>query len=176
MMPSKAGAEGTAKISQEEVMQIWIDADACPAGVKDLVFRASNRLQLPVRLVANRSMYVPNSSLVTLVQVTKEPDAADHYITQHVAPNDLVITADIPLAAAIVDKQAVAIDPRGEIYTDENVRERLAVRNLMQELRSTGMVQGGPKQLSTTDQQKFADSLDRTLTKLVKSAPDATGH
>ena len=110
-------------------MQIWIDADACPAAVKELVFRASRRLQLQVTLVANREMYTPHSRLVQLVRVAKEPDAADHYIAQHVAPKDLVITADIPLAAEVVDKQALAIDPRGEIYTDENVQDRLAMRN-----------------------------------------------
>lgn len=150
-------------------MQIWIDADACPSPVKDLVFRASRRLKLPVRLVANRRMYIPPSSLVTFIQVEQGPDASDDYITAHVVPNDLVITADIPLAAAIVQKAAMAIDPRGEIYTEENVQERLAVRNLMEELRSTGVVQGGPRALHAVDQQKFADSLDRTLTQLMKT-------
>jgi hypothetical protein len=151
-------------------MQIWIDADACPAAVKELVFRASRRLQLQVTLVANREMYTPNSQLVQLVRVAKEPDAADHYIAQHVEPKDLVITADIPLAAKVVDKQALAIDPRGEIYTDENVQDRLAMRNLMQDLRSNGLVQGGPAQLNDMDRQKFAAALDRSLTKLMRHA------
>jgi hypothetical protein len=147
-------------------MHIWVDADACPAEIKDLVFRASRRLALPVSVVSNRSMYVPPASLVTLVLVPKELDAADQHIVQHVAPYDLVITADIPLAAAVVNKRAVAIDPRGDVYTPENIAERLAVRNLMHELRSTGVVQGGPAPLRTTDRQKFANALDRSLTKL----------
>ncbi len=151
-------------------MHIWIDADACPAAIKDLVFRASRRLDIPVFLVANRDMYVPASSLVTLVRVAQGPDEADRYILQHVAPNDLVITADIPLAADVVDKQAVAINPRGELYTEENVKERLAMRNLMQDLRASGHIQGGPAQLNDTDRQKFAAALDRSLTKLLKSS------
>jgi uncharacterized protein YaiI (UPF0178 family) len=157
-------------------MYIWVDADACPAEVKDLVFRASRRLSLPVKLVSNRAMYVPPTALVTLVRVAKELDAADHYIVQHVAPNDLVITADIPLAASVIDKQAVALNPRGEVYTPENISERLAVRNLMQELRSTGVVQGGPAPLSPTDRQKFADALHRSLTKLLKDRTTPERH
>ena len=149
-------------------MHIWVDADACPAEIKDLVFRASRRLSLPVSLVANRAMYVPASSLVTLVRVSKELDAADQYIIDHVAPNDVVITADIPLAAAVVARQAMAISPRGEVYTPENIPERLAVRNLMQELRTTGLMQGGPAPLSPAEVQKFANALDRSLTKLLK--------
>jgi uncharacterized protein YaiI (UPF0178 family) len=149
-------------------MHIWVDADACPAEIKDLVFRVSRRLSLPVYLVANRPMYVPASSLVTLVRVSKEVDAADQYIIDHVAPNDVVITADIPLAAAVVDRHAMAITPRGEVYTPENIPERLAVRNLMQELRTTGLVQGGPAPLRPAERQKFANALDRSLTKLLK--------
>ncbi len=149
-------------------MRIWIDADACPGDIKTLIFRTSRRRSLPVCLVANRPMYVPPSALITLIRVAQGPDEADHYIVQHVAPKDLVITADIPLAAAVVDKQALAIDPRGDIYSEENVRERLAARNLMQHLRSGGLVQGGPAQLSAADRQKFAAALDRCLTKLLK--------
>ena len=147
-------------------MNIWIDADACPAAIKELVFRASRRLTIPVYLVANRAMYVPPSSLVTLVRVGQEMDAADQYIVHHIAPGDLVVTADIPLAAAVVDQHTVAINPRGEIYTEENVKERLAMRNLLQELRAGGLVQGGPAQLSAVDRQRFAAALDRCLTKM----------
>jgi uncharacterized protein YaiI (UPF0178 family) len=149
-------------------MHIWVDADACPAEIKDLVFRVSRRLSLPVSLVANRVMYVPASSLVTLVRVSKELDAADQYIIDHVTPNDVVITADLPLAAAVVARHAMAISPRGEVYTPENIPERLAVRNLMQELRTTGLVQGGPASLGPAEVQKFANALDRSLTKLLK--------
>ncbi|ETW93338.1 MAG: hypothetical protein ETSY1_39685 [Candidatus Entotheonella factor] len=146
-------------------MPIWVDADACPAEIKDLLFRMSQRRNIPVCLVANRQMYTPPSSQVTFVYVPKEPDAADHYIVQHVAPNDIVITADIPLAAAAVDKKAQVISPRGEVFTADNVHERLAVRNLMQDLRSSGLVQGGPAPFKAQDRQKFADALDRAITK-----------
>lgn len=145
-------------------MQIWVDADACPAAIKELIFRMSQRRGIPACLVANRPMYTPPSSLVTLVSVPKEPDAADHYIVQHMAANDIVITADIPLAAVAVEKQAHVISPRGEVFTAENVNERLAVRNLMQGLRDSGVVQGGPAPLNAQDRQKFATALDRALT------------
>jgi uncharacterized protein YaiI (UPF0178 family) len=149
--------------------RIWVDADACPGAIKDLVFRMSRRRQVPVCLVANRPMYLPSTSLVSLVRVASEPDEVDRYIVEHVAPHDLVITADIPLAAAVVDKQALAISPRGELYTAANVQERLAVRNLMQQLRSDGLVLGGPTALSAADCQRFAAALDRSLTSLLKA-------
>lgn len=152
-------------------MRIWIDADACPSAIKTFIFRTARRRTLAVCVVANRPLYVPPSPLFTFIRVAAGPDEADRYIVQHVTPNDLVITADIPLAAAVVDQQAIAIDPRGDIYTAENVNERLAVRNLMQQLRSDGLVQGGPAQLSATDRQKFAAALDRTLTRLLKAQP-----
>lgn len=150
-------------------MRIWIDADACPGEIKTFIFRTARRRNIVVCVVANRHLYVPPSPLITLVRVAPGPDEADQYIEQHVAPNDLVITADIPLAAAVVDRQATAINPRGDIYTEENVKERLALRNLMQQLRSDGVVQGGPAQLGATDRQKFVEALDRTLTKLLKA-------
>jgi uncharacterized protein YaiI (UPF0178 family) len=145
-------------------VQIWVDADACPAEIKALIFRMSQRRRVPACLVANRQMYTPPSSPVTLVCVPKEPDAVDHYIVQRVMPDDIVITADIPLAAASVDKHAQVISPRGEVFTAANVHERLAVRNLMQDLRASGLVQGGPAPLKAPDRQKFADALDRALT------------
>jgi uncharacterized protein YaiI (UPF0178 family) len=150
-------------------VQIWVDADACPAEIKDLIFRMSQRRSIAACLVANSYMYTPPSSQVILVCVPKEPDAADHYIVQHLTPNDIVITADIPLAAASVDKQAHAISPRGEVFTADNVNERLAVRNLMQDLRSSGLVQGGPAPLKPQDRQKFADALDRAITQSVRA-------
>jgi uncharacterized protein YaiI (UPF0178 family) len=118
-------------------------------------------------------MYLPPSPLVSLVRVASEPDEVDRYIVAHVAPHDLVITADIPLAAAVVDKQALAISPRGEIYTAANVQERLAVRNLMQQLRTNGLVLGGPTALSAADCQRFAAALDRSLTSMLRAkTPD----
>lgn len=149
-------------------MRIWVDADACPGTIKEVLVRTSQRRHIPVCLVANRVLDVPLSSLVTLVQVAKGPDAVDHYIVQHVAPHDLVITADLPLAAAVVDKQALALNPRGALYTAANVHERLAVRNLLQHLRSAGVALGGPAPLSAADRQRFAAALDRALTMLRK--------
>jgi len=151
-------------------VQVWVDADACPAEVKDLIFRMSQRRQVPTCLVANRQMYIPSSAPVTLVCVPKEPDAADHYIVRRVVPNDIVITADIPLAAACVNQQAQVISPRGEVFTAANVHERLAVRNLMQDLRDIGLVQGGPAPFKPQDRQKFADALDRALTQGERAA------
>ena len=152
-------------------MRIWIDADACPGDIKTFIFRTARRRNIAVCVVANRHIYIPPSPLISRIRVAPEPDAADRYIAQHVAPNDLVITADIPLAAAVVDRQAIAIDPRGDVYTEENVKERLAVRNLIQQLRSDGVVQGGPAQLAATDRQKFSEALDRTLTRLLNTRP-----
>jgi uncharacterized protein len=144
-------------------MRIWVDADACPKAVKDLVFRASARLDLPVCLVANRPLSLPASPLVTLVQVPKLSDAADGHIARHVAPGDLVITADIPLAAQVVARGALALDPRGELFTADTVGERLAVRDLMEELRWAGVATGGPAAYAPTDRQRFAQTLDRLL-------------
>ena len=149
-------------------MKLWIDADACPRIIKEIVFRASERLEVPVCLVANKSMSKAHSRLVTSVLVGADPDAADDYIAGNAAPEDLVVTADIPLAARVVAKGGVALDPRGELYTEDNVGDRLSLRDLMQELRGAGLVQGGPAQFSLTDRQRFASSLDRMLTRMAK--------
>jgi len=149
-------------------MKIWIDADACPRVIKEIVFRASERLELPVCLVANNTMEKHHSRLITSVVVAEGFDAADDYIAEHASHLDLVITADIPLAARIVEKGAVGLDPRGERYTEENVRERLSIRDMMQELRGAGMIQGGPGPFSTTDRRRFASSLDSLLTRMIR--------
>lgn len=149
-------------------MKIWIDADACPRVIKEIVFRASERLNLPVLLVANKMLAKHDTRLVTSIVVEDGFDVADDHIVQNCAADDLVITADIPLAARIVAKGGVALDPRGEIYTEENVGERLSMRDLMMELRSGGLVQGGPSQFSLTDRQRFASSLDRLLTQMMR--------
>jgi uncharacterized protein YaiI (UPF0178 family) len=146
-------------------VQIWIDGDACPKAAKDLVFRASARLSIPVCVVANRAVAVPPSPLIRFVQVHAGSDVADSYIVQHVAAADLVITADIPLAAQVVARGAVALDPRGELYTADTIGERLAVRNLMEELRWAGAVSGGPSAYSAADRRQFANALDRLLTR-----------
>lgn len=147
-------------------LKIWIDADACPRVIKEIIFRASERLELPVLLVANKSLSKHHTSLVESIVVADGFDVADDYIAEHSAPEDLVITADIPLAARVVAKGGVALDPRGELYTEENVGERLSMRDLMMELRAGGLVQGGPGKFSFTDRQRFASSLDRLLTKM----------
>ncbi len=149
-------------------MKIWVDADACPRVIKQIVFRASERLQLPVYLVANKGLSAGSSRLVTSIVVAEGFDVADDYIVQHAEREDLVITADIPLAARIVAKGGVALDPRGDLYTEENVGERLSMRNLLQELRTEGLVQGGPAQLGLTDRNRFASSLDRLLTRMLR--------
>lgn len=149
-------------------MKIWIDADACPRIVKEIVFRASERLQVPVCLVANKGLAKYHSRFVSSVVVPGGLDVADDYIAEQAAAEDLVITADIPLAARIVRKGGTALDPRGELFTDENVGERLAVRDLMQGLREEGLVQGGPAQFGMQDRQRFASALDRTLTRLMR--------
>ena len=152
-------------------MRLWIDADACPREIKQIVFRASDRLELAVCLVANTALPTPRSDRVTAVVVPRGLDEADDYIAEAVAAEDVVITADSPLAARIVEKGAVAIDPRGELYTEHNVQERLSVRNLMDELRSSGLVQGGPSPFSPTDTRKFAAAFDRLLTKRLRRDP-----
>lgn len=149
-------------------MKIWIDADASPRAVKEIVFRASERLKVEVCLVANKPLTRHQSQLISSVVVAAGPDVADDYIAEHALPQDLVITADIPLAARIVEKGGVALDPRGELYTEENVGERLSVRDLMFELRSEGFTGGGPAQFGLVDRQRFASAFDRTLTRLLR--------
>lgn len=149
-------------------MKIWIDADACPRVIKEVVFRASERLGLPVMLVANKSLAKHDTRLVQSVVVADGFDVADDYIAEHAAAEDLVITADIPLAARVVAGGGVALDPRGELYTEETVGERLSVRDMMMELRAGGLVQGGPSQFNLVDRQRFASSLDRILTRFAR--------
>lgn len=149
-------------------MKIWIDADACPRVIKEILFRASERLRIPVCLVANKKLSKHETDLIESIVVNDGFDVADDYIAEHAASDDLVITADIPLAARIVAKGAVALDPRGELYTEDTVSERLSVRELLMELRESGLVLGGPSQFSLTDRQRFASSLDRLLTRMIK--------
>ena len=149
-------------------MKIWIDADACPRVIKDILFRASERLQVPVCLVANKKLTKHDTRLIESIVVEEGFDIADDYIADHASPDDLVVTADIPLATRIVGKGGVALDPRGELYTEENVGERLSMRDLMMELRAGGLVLGGPAQFNLSDRQRFASSLDRLLTRMIR--------
>ncbi|MDI1292523.1 MAG: YaiI/YqxD family protein [Methylobacter sp.] len=146
-------------------MRIWVDADACPNVIKDILFRAAERKQLPLTLVANQYLKTPPSRVIDTVQVAGGFDVADKYIVNHLQENDLVITADIPLAAEVIAKNAHAINPRGELYTKENIKERLAMRDFMEEMRSVGQVSGGPPPLGQRDKQDFANVLDRFLAK-----------
>jgi uncharacterized protein len=144
-------------------LQIWIDADACPNAIKDILFRASDRRQLPLILVANRSIATPPSPFIKAVQVANGFDVADNYIVQQCQVNDLVITADIPLAAEVVAKNAYALNPRGDLYNRENIKEHLAMRDFMTGLRDTGQLSGGPSAFGQRDKQAFANALDRFL-------------
>jgi len=146
-------------------MHIWVDADACPAVIKEILFRASQRTQIPMTLVANHAMRIPNQPQLRFIQVTPGFDVADNFIVQQLQPGNIVITADIPLAAEVIEKKGVAINPRGTLYTESNIRQRLAMRNFMEEMRSIGQASGGPPPLSQTDRQAFANSLDRLLAK-----------
>ena len=145
------------------VMQIWVDADACPNVIKAILFKAAEREQIPLTLVANQFIQTPPSSLIKSVQVPAGFDVADDHIVQQMQAGDLVITADIPLAAEVVEKQGHALNPRGEFYSKENIRQRLAMRDLMEELRGAGQVTGGPATMSQADRREFANKLDRFL-------------
>lgn len=146
-------------------MQIWVDADACPGAIKDILFRAAERARVQVTLVANSALRIPASPYLRRLQVPAGLDVADKRIVELLEAGDLVITADIPLAAAVIDKDAHALNPRGELYTKDNIKERLSMRNFMDELRGSGVATGGPSALSPRDRQAFANSLDSFLAK-----------
>jgi uncharacterized protein YaiI (UPF0178 family) len=147
-------------------MQIWVDADACPQVIKDILFRAAERAQVLTTLVSNMPLSrTPTSPYIQTIRVAKGFDGADHRILAEMQPGDLVITADLPLASEVVTRGGHALDPRGELYSEDNVRERLAMRNLMQELRSGGELLGGPAPFRQSDRQLFANQLDQFLTR-----------
>jgi uncharacterized protein len=144
-------------------VRIWVDADACPGPIREILFRAAERLQLPVTLVANQPLRTPPSRYVRAVQVPGGFDVADQHIVRALDPGDLVITADIPLAAEVLGNGADAISPRGERFTPDTIRERLVMRDFMETMRSTGQVSGGPPPLGPRDRKAFADALDALL-------------
>ena len=150
-------------------MKIWVDADACPIVIKEILFRAATRTGIMTTLVANKMLYVPPSPNIRAMQVEKGFDVADNKIVELLEAGDLVITADIPLASQVVAKGGTALNPRGEFYTAANIAERLAMRNLMEELRSTGMEVGGPATFNQSDRQAFAAELDRFLARQTKT-------
>lgn len=147
-------------------MQIWVDADACPVVIKEILYRAAQRWQCKVTLVANQALHTPPSAWVQTRQVQKGFDVADDYIVAQAQAGDVVVTGDIPLAAQLVVKQVHVLSPRGERFSAENIQERLAVRDMLEELRSFGIETGGPAALSQTDRRDFANALDSLMLKI----------
>jgi uncharacterized protein YaiI (UPF0178 family) len=151
-------------------MQIWVDADACPGVIKEILFRVAERLQLNLTLVANQLMRVPGSRFIRALQVPAGADVADAEIVERLAAGDLVVTGDIPLAALVLEKGGFALNPRGEFYTRDNIAQQLTMRAFMEELRSGGVDTGGPAPFGNGDRQNFANALDRHLARYAKPA------
>lgn len=149
-------------------MEIWVDADACPAVVKEILYRAAERARVPLTLVANQPLRTPPSPYIRTLQVPRGFDVADNEIARRVQAGDLVVTADIPLAAQVIERGAHALDPRGELFSPETIRERLTMRDFMDELRASGVQTGGPPPLAHGDRQRFANQLDRLLARVAR--------
>ncbi len=145
-------------------MRIWVDADACPRPIREILFRAAERATVQIVFVANRLVQIPRSAYISALRVAFGQDVADNEIVRRLAPGDLVVTADIPLAAAVLDRGGHALDPRGEPYSSESIGARLSVRTFMDDLRSTGVETGGPATFRQSDRQAFANRLDAWLT------------
>lgn len=150
-------------------MRIWIDADACPGPVKEIVLRAASRLSIPIVFVSNRLLALPPSPLVSQVVVSKGLDVADAHIVDSAEAGDLAVTQDIPLAALLVERGVVTLDPRGDVHTSETVGERLSLRDFMHDLRESGVMSAGPKPFGPRDRQRFASAFDRELSRLLRS-------
>jgi hypothetical protein len=150
------------------MMQIWVDADACPGVIKEILYRVAERLQLNVILVANQLLRVPASRFIRALQVPAGPDVADAEIVRQLVPGDLVVTGDIPLAADVLAKGGFALNPRGEFYTSDNIAQQLRMRAFMDELRGSGVDTGGPAPFGQADRQNFANQLDRHLNRHAK--------
>lgn len=148
-------------------MQIWVDADACPKVIKEILFRAAEKRKIQLTLVANKMLYCPPSQYIRAMQVPAGFDVADNKIAELVEPGDLVITADIPLAADVIARGGHALNPRGELYTKDTIQERLTMRNFMDGLRGSGVDTGGPPTLSQSDRQEFANRLDKFLARKI---------
>lgn len=149
-------------------MKIWVDADACPVVIKEILFKAAERTRVHTTLVANHHLRIPPSSVIHFMQVSSGFDIADDEIVKRVEENDVVITSDIPLADEVISKAAIALSPRGELFTKENIKSRLNIRDFMDTMRSSGVQTGGPPALSQSDRQNFANHLDKILTKYHK--------
>lgn len=152
-------------------MRIWVDADACPLVIKEILYRAAERLRVSLTLVANQALRTPPSAFIKTIQVGAGFDVADNLIVQQLQAGDLVITADIPLAAEALAKGSHALNPRGELYTPDTIKERLTMRNFMDELRGSGVQTGGPPTLSQRDRQAFANRLDQFLSQQAQQLP-----
>lgn len=146
-------------------MTIWVDADACPVPVKEILFRAAERTKTELVLVANQYITTPPSTVIRALQVSSGFDVADNYIVEQAQPGDLVITADIPLAAEVIEKKAVALNPRGELYTEQNIKQRLNIRDFMDTMRASGVQSGGQAKYGDKEKQQFANKLDQYLAK-----------
>lgn len=150
-------------------MKIWVDADACPVVIKEILFKAADRTSTLVTLVANQNVHTPPSQFIKMLQVSHGFDVADNEIVKRVEVGDLVITSDIPLAAEVIEKGAHALNPRGELYSTENIKARLNMRDFMDTMRASGIHTGGPAALGQSERNAFANQLDRLLTRYTKS-------
>ena len=150
-------------------MKIWVDADACPVPVKEILFRAAERAKITTVLVANSMMRVPKSAYISAVQVDAGADVADKYIVDTLDAGDLVITADVPLAADVIEKGGLALNPRGSMFTPDSIKSQLSMRNFMDDLRGSGVITGGQAAFNHSDRQAFANALDREITKFIKT-------
>ncbi len=150
-------------------MTLWVDADACPASIKELIIRAAMRLKIRAVFVANKYISIPESSYVSSCRIGVNPEAVDLHITSTAQTGDVAVTQDIPLASALITKGVVVISTRGELFTEENIGERLSIRNFMRDLREAGNVTPGPREFGQKDRQRFADTLDRVLTRMMRS-------
>ena len=151
-------------------MKIWVDADACPVVIKDILFRAAERSRVQMTLVANQALRIPPSRFINLLQVTAGLDVADNEIVKRLSAGDLVIRGDIPLAAEVIEKRGHALNPRGELYSADTIRDRLNMRDFMDTLRSSGLYTGGPSALNQSHRKSFANQLDKFLTRYANSA------
>ena len=146
-------------------MKIWVDADACPVVIKDILFRSAERTEVQLTLVANQPLHIPPSRFIKMLKVVSGFDVADNEIVKRLSAGDLVITSDIPLAVEVIEKGGYALNPRGELYSADNIRARLTMRNFMESLRASGIDTGGPPALSKSDRKAFANHLDKILTR-----------
>ena len=151
-------------------MHIWVDADACPKAIKEILYRAVERTQISMTMVANKKLFVPKSPLIDMLEVAAGADVADSEIVARMKAGDLVVTADIPLAADVIQKSGHALNPRGTFYSEANVKQYLTMRNFMDGLRGSGVITGGPAEFSNNNRMAFANQLDRFLTRHLKSA------